>query len=547
MAVKQGLHGAGEPAKLPAMRRTALVLLGLCCLPPLAAAPLGPAEVAVVYNSAVPDSAKLARLYCELRKVPETNLIGLEMPVTADISRGEFDKTIRKPLKVEFDKRGFWQRGMDANGVLMPGANKIRVLLTIRGVPLRIQPEPKPADFKEDPKDPIAGRDEAAVDSELSLLGVEGLPVMGVLQNKYFKSEIPISEANLPYIMLTARIDAASTATCERMIRDAVATESAGLWGMAYVDIANKGREGPGYQIGDDWLESIAAANLKAGIPTVVDRFNDTFPKNYPMGAAALYYGWYDWHASGPFLNPAFKFRKGAVAMHLHSFSAQQLANATQNWCAPLLEKGAAATIGNVYEPYLHLTHCFDILHARLLAGMSWVEAAWAAIPVASWQGVVLGDPLYRPFARFDGNGPRVRENTEFMALRVGSLKWGDSPAELRKQLLAAAERMKSGTLSEAIGLRLVADGKGTEAKVYFDAAKEHYPAAADQLRQDLHNIAILRAAPDGKARAINALRQARVRYGRIPEAAALAAWLDILDPPPPPPAVPANKKSNGP
>ncbi|MCF7731147.1 MAG: TIGR03790 family protein [Akkermansiaceae bacterium] len=525
------------------MRRTLLALIGWCCATASALATLKPAEVAVVYNSALPESAQLARLYCELRKVPEANLIGLKLPVAADISRSEFDTTIRKPLRDEFQERGYWELGLDANRMMLPVKNKIRVILLMRGVPLRIKPEPKPADFKADPKDPLSPRDEAAVDSELSLLGVEGLPVKGVLENKFYQSESPLNECKLPFVMLVARIDAASAKTCERMMRDTVETETAGLWGMAYVDLANKGDQGEGYKMGDDWLEAVIAANLKAGIPTVVDRFSDTLPKNYPMGDASLYYGWYDWHVSGPLLNPAFKFRKGAVAMHLHSFSAQQLRDVTKNWCAPLLEKGAAVTVGNVYEPYLHLTHNLGILHQRLLSGMTWVEAAWAAMPVASWQGVVLGDPLYRPFARLNGSGPRLKENSSFMALRMAALKWGDDPAEYRKQLLAASERMKSGTLAEALGLWLVSRGKSAEATVFFNAAKEHYPTPSDKIRQDFNLIAIQRAAPGGKAQAINALRAARSRCGKAPEAVALAAWLDILDPPPPPAANPKNSK----
>ena len=50
---------------------------------------------------------------------------------------------------------------------------------------------------------------------------------------------------------------------------------------MAYVDIANK------FPQGDQWLEAVVKANAEAGIPTVVDRFNDTLPKNYPMTEAA--------------------------------------------------------------------------------------------------------------------------------------------------------------------------------------------------------------------------------------------------------------------
>ena len=188
----------------------------------------------------------------------------------------------------------------------------------------------------------------------------------------------------------------------------------------------------------------------------MVDRFNDTLPKNYPMSEAALYYGWYDANLSGPFLNPKFRFRKGAVAMHLHSFSAQQLSNPTQNWSAGLLEKGAAATIGNVYEPYLQLTHQFDTMHERLLAGFTWVEAAWASMPVASWQAIVLGDPLYRPFLHFDGTGKHLKVDSDFVTQRMAALKWGDKPDEMRKQLQEASERTRSGTLSEAVGLRLM-------------------------------------------------------------------------------------------
>ncbi len=59
-----------------------------------------------------------------------------------------------------------------------------------------------------------------------------------------------------------------------------------------------------------------------------------------------------------------------------------------------------------------------------------------------------------------------------------------------------------------------------------------------DKLRQDFHLIAIDRAA-NRKDLAVRGLRDAQTRYGAIPEAEALQAWLDILDPPPPPAADP--------
>ena len=520
---------------LSRMRYFAVLLMGLSGLATLTGAPLGPAEVVVLFNTAVPESVKLADIYRTARLIPADNLIGLKMPVSPDISRADYISTIQNPLRLEFDKRRFWQRAKDPNGIIGPISNKIRVLVTMRGVPLRIQPEPESKPPKVAAKDPISGRDDAAVDSELAMFGIEGLPIRGVFDNRYFRSEKSIGEANLPVLILTARIDAASMATCERMIHDAVETEAGGLWGRAYVDIANK------YPEGDKWLEGIVAQNLRAGIPTVVDRFNDTFPKNYPMSEASLYYGWYDANLSGPFLNPKFRFRKGAVAMHLHSFSAAQLSNPLQNWSAGLLEKGAAVTIGNVYEPYLQLTHQFDIIQGRLLAGFSWVEAAWMSMPVTSWQGIVLGDPLYRPFLHFDGKGKHLRVDSDFWVLREAALKWGDQSETMRKQLQDDSERTNSGTISEAVGLRLVEDAKPAAAAVWFRNARDHFLKPEDKLRQEFNLIAIQRASPTGKIQAIQALREAKAHYGLIPEAEALSGWLDILDPPPPPPANPAN------
>ena len=520
------------------MRAIALVLSLLAMSPPGMDAAPEAESVAILYNSALPESRRLAEFYREARGIPAQNLIALEMPIAADITRDEYEKSMLFPLRAEFDRRFWWKRDKDAGGVMLPVLNQIRVLVTVRGVPLRIKQTPKPAapapkpGTPAPPADPIAGHDEASVDSELAMFGVEGLSTVGGLQNKYHKSTKPIEQADLPFLVLTARIDAPTYATCERMIKDAIEIEETGLWGMAYVDIANK------FPQGDQWLETVVKENSRVGIPTVVDRFNDTFPLNYPMTEAALYFGWYDWNVSGPFLNKRFKFRKGAVAMHLHSFSAEQISNPEKNWSGPLLERGAAATIGNVFEPYLHLTHDFGILHQNLLAGDSWVEACWKAMPVTSWQGVVLGDPLYRPFAHLDGSGLRTKEDNDFRALRAAAKRWPADPAERRNQLDKAADRTRSGILAEGLGLELLAQGLTADAAARFTKAKGHYVATEDKLRTDFHIIAIDRAA-NRKDLAIRGLRDAQTRYSLIPEADSLKGWLDILDPPPPPTADP--------
>lgn len=515
------------------MRWITLLGLWLVGVLPLAMAVPEAKSVVVLYNTEVEESKKLADFYRKARGIPEENVVGLKMPKEQEISREQYKESIVDPLWKVFNDRGWWKLGRDKDGLIMPIENKIHVLVTMRGVPLKIRKTPAPKQEGEEANPhPFKGHDEASVDSELAMVGAQGLPLESGLKNVYYRSDKPIEDAKIPFLMLTARIDAPTYATCERMITDAIEVEKTGLWGMAYVDIANK------FPMGDKWMEAVVKASMKAGIPTVVDRFNDTYPMHYPMRDAALYYGWYEWSVNGPFVNPDFKFRKGAVAMHLHSYSAQQLRNPNANWSGGLLERGAAATIGNVYEPYLHMTHDFDLLHQRLLDGHSFVEACWMAMPVASWQGVVLGDPLYQPFRHLKGTGEIEEADIVYRALRAASLQWPNDVDERHKQLVAAAARMESPKIHEALGLELREAGKVEEAKTQFQKALILFKDKADRLRQEFHMISIDRQA-NRKREAIIGLKAAKKIYEGLPEVKAVLGWLDILDPPAPPPADP--------
>ncbi len=506
----------------------------ITCVAALHAAPLepNPATVAVLYNSAQPESKKLAETYAAAREIPEENLIGLPLAAAEEISRADFNKTLRTPLIGEFDRRQWWQRAKNPQGSLQPVQLRIRTLVCVRGVPSRIKRETTPnAPPPKEGEPPFARSNEAAVDSELALLGIEGLPLDGFVNNPYFKSEKPFLESGLP-MTLVGRIDGPTWEICERMIRDAIETEQTGLWGMAVADLSRKFPEG------DQWIEDIVATHLETGIPTLVDRFADTLPTNYPLRDTAIYYGWYDWNVSGPFLNPDFRFRKGAVAVHIHSFSAAQLRDPQKNWSGPLLARGAAATLGNVYEPYLQMTHHLNIFHRRLLAGYTLAEAAYMALPVLSWQNVVLGDPLYRPFLHLDGTGEKAGADRDYRALRLAKIRWGNEAGKMENMLHEAADRLDSGVLVEALGLNHAARNMGALAGVEFKKAKALYKTDADRLRMDLLQAAIDREA-GRNATALQDLRTARSAYAHLPEASAAAAWLTILDPPPPPPAAP--------
>jgi hypothetical protein len=168
------------------------------------------------------------------------------------------------------------------------------------------------------------------------------------------------------------------------------------------------------------------------------------------------------------------------------------------------------------------------------------------AMPVTSWQGVVLGDPLYQPFRHLSGTGEVTKEDREFRALRAATQKWPNSAVERRSQLDQAAERMRSGVLAEAVGLELLSQGLSAEAVVHFRSAKSLYVRTEDKLRQDFHIIAMDRAA-GRKELALRGLRDALALYGPIPESESLGAWINILAPPPPPPPAPAKTAAGKP
>lgn len=498
--------------------------------------PLRPGHVAVVYNSAIPESQELAETYAQLRRIPAGNIIGINMPKDRDISREVFEAKIRTPLRQEFTKHQWWTLAKGQDGIILPTQNSIRCLAIMKGVPLRIKRTPPPAAEAES-KAQFFKNNEASVDSELSLLGVQGYPMGSALPNQFFNKTKSFVESPIEFMLLVGRIDAKDYQTCTRMILDALDIEKEGLWGKTYIDFSLK--KGV-YQEGDDWLEGIVKRSQRSGLPVITDRNADTFTTNYPMNDASIYFGWYTTNRNGPFLNPEMKFRKGAIAVHLHSLSAAQLTNPAVNWSSAMLDRGAAATLGNTWEPYLQMTHNFDIFHDRLLKGYSLVESAYMAIKVLSWQGVVLGDPLYRPFKNFAEPPQDLSKDKEYKAIRLGHLQWTD-PIKLTPKLRGVAAKFKSGTIYEGMGYGLLESKQYDAAFAFFQSAGGNYSSKSDKLRQMLNQVEVERRR-DNPKKALKMLRQWRSRYQDIPEVKSIDGLITILDPPPPPVTKPKKK-----
>ncbi len=526
-----------------------IILTFLASLPTslLASKPsIPPESVAILYNSNVPDSKELAEYYAEQRNIPKDNLIGFPLSPNPKISRKNYQTTLEQPLREHFTKKNWWTLQKNQEGITIATRNKIQVLVTTFGVPYGINPLPKPkADPKKpipiDKNDPISGINSASVDSELSVLSIHGFPTHRILGNKYFKKDTSFSQARSPFYMLVGRIDANNITECKRMIDDAIEVEKHGLWGMTYLDLARK--EGA-YKMGDDWILDIEKKSWELGLPTTIDKNKDTYLTNYPMRDAAVYFGWYTTNCNGPLLNPKFRFKKGAVAVHLHSFSASNLRNPKSRWVGPIINAGAAATVGNVYEPYLERTHHFNILHNRLTKGYTLIEAAYMSIPVLSWQNVVIGDPLYQPFKQLEKKNSPIKEDRLYIAVKTGFDAWKNDPDLLARKFRTASQKSKNGRYYEVIGLYKLYLKEPIEAALFFNSAEKVYTFDSDKTRMKLHTIDIHRSLGN-KAQAVLIAKELLPEIKGTSEEQTIKSIINILSPPPPAPPKPAKKPLN--
>jgi uncharacterized protein (TIGR03790 family) len=383
-----------------------LAALGLL-LGPLAA-PVRPAagdpadlarRVIVLANAGSADSVRLARYYAAKRGVPAANIIALPMSAEETIGWPEFIATIYQPLQDQLVARGWIDAfattltdrlGRKRYGVF---THHISYLVVCRGVPLRVSHEP--AYFADEPRfalRPEFRTNQGAVDSELTMLAHGTYNINGWVANPLFRVERPIPFENEPVVKVT-RLDGPTEEDALRLVDHALEAERTGLLGRYYVDL-----RGP-HPAGEQWLKLSAEQFAALGFDGDVDRAEGTFPAGARFDAPVLYFGWYASDLNGPMALPGFRFPPGAIALHIHSFSAQTLRSTTAGWCGPLVARGATATFGNVSEPYLQLTVEPQLLLRGLIMGMDLGDAAYYAEPALSWQNIVIGDPLYRPFA----------------------------------------------------------------------------------------------------------------------------------------------------
>jgi uncharacterized protein (TIGR03790 family) len=402
-----------------------ILLISLIEIAPIWA--LTPDQVVVVANKMAWHSVDLAKYYMKVRNIPSDNLIQLKATSDEICSREDYDKDVASPVRAFLEKND-------------PTGRRFHCLVTMYGVPLRVlapkltskeQEEllglQKQLGYirgqikKEGPEQGNRGlkslREEeaklkkeidhlnkvfqgASVDSELALVKENNCSLEGWLPNKYFLGYRGKEIKNMPQkVMLVSRLDGPSEEIVRRIIDDSLHAEKEGLHGKAYFDArwpdpGNKEVKNGAFY--DRAIHNAARLVEKNGrMPVVVDSQERLFqPGECPD--AALYCGWYSY---GHYID-AFTWVRGAVGYHIASAECTTLrVKGSQVWCKIMLEKGVAATIGPVAEPYVQAFPVPDVFFGLLIDGRLTLAECYAmSNPFWSWKMVLVGDPLYRPF-----------------------------------------------------------------------------------------------------------------------------------------------------
>lgn len=387
---------------------------------------LEPDEILIVANSDVAASVRIARYYCAKRGVPADNILALPLGtgLNETITRSDYEKQLAGPIRKKLAALELFGR--------------IRCLLTTYGVPFRVQgrgplegQEDKLKQLKEllerekkkggqlkqsgpdnttEQKeknnhelmrlqfgiDRITGKEtEASVDSELSMVLFSGYELYRWQPNE-LKNKDPYWDFKS---LMVCRLDGPGEDIAAGLIDKAIAAEQNGLKGFAYIDsgYSAKRKDKPVFTRYDRLLRETALMIRQRSDMKVVEERTEKLFEAGACPRTAIYCGWY---SLKKYVN-AFDFVDGAIGYHIASLEAVDLRNPNSSqWCPAMLRDGITATLGAVAEPYLQSFPEPAAFFVELLDGRCLVEAYYRTKPFNSWQLILIGDPLYRPFKK---------------------------------------------------------------------------------------------------------------------------------------------------
>jgi uncharacterized protein (TIGR03790 family) len=245
------------------------------------------------------------------------------------------------------------------------------------------------------------GDQAASLDSEIALVLEEDYPLSRWIPNPHFIGYRGKSVSQMPSTaFMVSRLDGPSDKVVRRIIDDSIEAEKNGLKGKAYFDATKpKPSENPKRMISGsnlyDYSIHLAGERVRnSGVMPVLINDNKELFKPGECPNAALYCGWY---SLARYVD-AFQWQSGSVGYHIASQECQSLRRGNY-WCKMMLEKGVAATIGPVSEPYVQAFAAPEAFFGLLVEGKYTLAECYAlSNPFLSWKMVLIGDPLYRPF-----------------------------------------------------------------------------------------------------------------------------------------------------
>ncbi|MFA5238686.1 MAG: TIGR03790 family protein [Phycisphaerae bacterium] len=378
----------------------------------------------MIANSNLKASVRIAQYYCTERGVPVKNILALPLGTGLNdtINRDNYEKKLAEPIRKELSDRLF--------------TAEIKCLLTTYGVPVKVggrgplknqeaklkkleklaeQNKNKIEQLKQNGTaktskemqnierkqarvqseiDSILGKEtNASVDSELSMVLFSDYELYRWQLNE-LKDNLPGLYSNT---LMVSRLDGPSLEIVKGLIDKAIAAEKTGLKGIAYIDSRGIADDKKPYSFGhfDQSLRDLAVFTR---LRTEMAVKEEQTGKLFEAGACpqtALYCGWYSLKK----YVDAFDFVDGAIGYHIASLEAVDLRDPNSSqWCPAMLRDGITATLGAVAEPYLHSFPEPKEFFLELFNGRCLVEAYYYTKPFNSWQMVLIGDPMYRPF-----------------------------------------------------------------------------------------------------------------------------------------------------
>lgn len=335
-------------------------------------------RVAVVINTTSPDSNAIGTYYAKRRGIPDGNVVRITTPNVEVTDRKAYDADIEAPV------RAFLEAHAD-----------VLFVVTTYGVPIKVGEANPGNDLKEGDTltTCVKNRDYCAVDSELMMIPTAGHAIEAWLENSFYGKAERFDRDKFKQVIV-CRLDGPTPEAARALVDNALYGEAFGIEGEHYLDTRGLKPDG-GYGAMDEEMRKIRTVYEACGLKVChedTEEEQDLSTYERP----ANYWGWY---AGDLIARDEFRFKRGAVGAHLHSFSAGQLRSKTQTWTGPLVQHGITGTCGTVYEPLGAGFPDGWIFYERIFAGYTFGEAMMAANRFNSWMAIFVGDPLYSPYA----------------------------------------------------------------------------------------------------------------------------------------------------